>query len=43
MDLADATLILYAQKTGIKEIATIDSDFNVYRILKKDYLKNIFL
>ncbi|HHY23780.1 MAG TPA: PIN domain-containing protein [Clostridiaceae bacterium] len=42
MDLADATLMLYAEKTGIKEIATIDSDFNVYRIPKKDYLKNIF-
>jgi predicted nucleic acid-binding protein len=42
MDLADATLMLYAEKTGIKEIATIDSDFNVYRTPKKDYLRNIF-
>lgn len=42
MDLADATLMLYAEKTGINEIATIDSDFHVYRTPKKDYLKNIF-
>ena len=42
MDLADATLMLYAVKTGINEIATIDSDFHVYRTPKKDYLKNIF-
>ncbi len=43
MELADATLMLYAEKTGIKEIATIDSDFNIYRFAKNDYLKNIFL
>lgn len=42
MDLADATLMLYAEKTGISEIATIDSDFHVYRTAKKEYLKNIF-
>jgi len=43
MDLADATLLLYAIKTGISEIATIDSDFNIYRTLKNEYLKNVFL
>ena len=42
MDLADATLMLYAEKKGITEVATIDSDFHVYRTAKKDYLKNIF-
>ena len=42
MDLADATLMLYAEETGINEIATIDSDFQIYRTPKKDYLKNIF-
>ncbi len=42
MDLADATLMLYAEKTGLNEIATIDSDFYVYRTAKKDYLKNVF-
>ena len=43
MDLADATLMLYAEETGINEIATIDNDFNIYRKVNKDYLKNIFI
>ncbi len=43
MDLADATLMLYAEETGINEIATIDSDFQIYRTPKKDYLKNVFI
>ena len=43
MDLADATLMLYSDQSGITEIATIDSDFNVCRNFKKEYLKNIFL
>ena len=43
MDLADATLMLYSDQSGITEIATIDSDFNIYRNVKKGYLKNIFL
>lgn len=42
MDLADATLMLYAEETGINEIATIDSDFCIYRTAKKEYLKNVF-
>lgn len=43
MDLADATLMLYAEETGITDIATIDSDFHIYRTPKKEYLRNIFL
>ncbi len=43
MDLADATLILCAEETGIKDIATIDSDFYIYRTVKKEYLNNVFL
>lgn len=42
MDLADATLMLYAEETGINEIATIDGDFYIYRTAKKEYLKNVF-
>jgi uncharacterized protein len=42
MDLADATLMLYAEETGIDEIATIDSDFYIYCTVKKEYLKNVF-
>ena len=42
MDLADATLLLYSDQSGITEIATIDPDFNIYRNIKKEYLKNVF-
>lgn len=43
MDLADATLIAAAETNNLKEIATIDSDFYVYRDIRKRYLKNIFI
>ncbi|NHC37001.1 type II toxin-antitoxin system VapC family toxin [Scytonema millei] len=36
MDLADATLVLVAEKTGYKQILTIDSDFLFYRICDRD-------
>ncbi len=32
MDLADATLVAYAEEHGHRRIFTIDSDFDVYRI-----------
>ncbi len=32
MDLADATLVLTAEKTGHRQILTLDSDFLFYRI-----------
>lgn len=43
MDLADATLIVAAETNSIKEIATIDSGFYIYRDVRKRYLKNIFI
>lgn len=43
MDLADATLIVAAETNNLKEIATIDSDFYIYRDIRKRYLKNIFI
>jgi len=43
MDLADATLIAAAEERNINEIATIDSDFYIYRDVRKRYLKNIFI
>ncbi|MBN8577844.1 MAG: PIN domain-containing protein [Cytophagales bacterium] len=43
MDLADATLIVAAESNNIKEIVTIDSDFYIYRDVRKRYLKNIFI
>ncbi|CAC5341501.1 MULTISPECIES: hypothetical protein [Planktothrix] len=36
MDLADATLVLVAEKTGYHQILTLDSDFLFYRIDNQD-------
>jgi uncharacterized protein len=36
MDLADATLVLAAEKTGYRQIFTLDSDFLFYRIGDRD-------
>jgi predicted nucleic acid-binding protein len=39
MDLADATLVLMAEKQGDNRILTIDSDFLFYRILDKEHFQ----
>jgi uncharacterized protein len=36
MDLADATLVLAAERTGDNRILTLDSDFLFYRIGDRD-------
>lgn len=36
MDLTDATLVLAAEKTGYRQILTLDSDFLFYRIGDRD-------
>ena len=36
MDLADATLVLVAEKVGERRILTTDSDFLFYRIAGKE-------
>ncbi len=36
IDLADATLVLLAEKTGTHQILTLDSDFLFYRINERD-------
>ena len=41
MDLADATLMYIAHKEHIKTIVSIDSDFDIYRTLKKQNLTNL--
>ncbi|MBL0708730.1 MAG: PIN domain-containing protein [Sulfurimonas sp.] len=41
MDLADASLIYIANKEKIKNIISIDSDFDIYRTLKKQNLNNL--
>lgn len=42
MDLADASFVIIAEETGIKEIITIDSDYYIYRTAKKEMLVNVF-
>lgn len=43
MDLADASLVVVSELTGYKEIASIDSDFYVYRDIRNNYLTNVFI
>lgn len=43
MDLADASLIVASEELGYREIASIDSDFYIYRNIRNEYLKNIFI
>ncbi|ADK79836.1 type II toxin-antitoxin system VapC family toxin [Sediminispirochaeta smaragdinae] len=42
MDVADASLVVLSEKKNIKEIITIDSDYYIYRTVKKEMIKNIF-
>ena len=41
MDLADGTLMYIANKENIKNIVSINSDFDINRILKKKSLRNL--
>jgi uncharacterized protein len=43
MDFADATLVITAEKTGIREIISIDTDFDIYRLPGKVMIKNVFV
>ena len=43
MDFADATLVVAAEITGIKQILSIDSDFDIYRLPGKEMIENVFL
>jgi len=43
MDLADASLIVASESLGYREIASIDSDFYVYRTIRNEYLTNVFV
>ena len=42
MDFADGTLIITAEKTGIREIISLDKDFNIYRLPGKELIHNIY-
>ncbi|MBE2255998.1 MAG: PIN domain-containing protein [Ignavibacteria bacterium] len=43
MDLADASLLIASDELNIKNIISIDSDFNIFKTLRKKYLKNLFI
>ncbi|MEN8446481.1 MAG: nucleic acid-binding protein, partial [Cyanobacteria bacterium J06555_13] len=43
MDLADASLVLAAERTGKRKILTIDSDFFFYRVNQKESFEVIQL
>jgi len=42
MDFADATLVITAEKTGIREIISLDSDFDIYRLPGKEQIRNVY-
>jgi uncharacterized protein len=42
MDLADASLVWLANKTGITDIITVGTDFAVYRTAKRQSFRNLF-
>jgi predicted nucleic acid-binding protein len=42
MDFADATLVLTAEKTGIREIISLDKDFDIYRLPGKEKIHNVY-
>ncbi|MDN5874260.1 MAG: hypothetical protein L0H29_07770 [Sinobacteraceae bacterium] len=41
MNLADASLLYLAEREGIKNVVSIDSDFSIYRTRKKQPLTNL--
>ncbi len=43
MDLADASLIVASETYDITEIASIDSDFYIYRNIRNQFLTNVFI
>lgn len=43
MDLADASLIVASEKINCLKIASIDTDFYVYRTIRNKYLTNVFI
>jgi predicted nucleic acid-binding protein len=42
-DLADASLLAMCERRGIREVATLDKDFDVYRTADRKRLRNVFL
>jgi hypothetical protein len=41
-DFADASLVALCERRGIREVATLDKDFDVYRTADRKRLRNVF-
>ena len=41
-DFADATLIAVCERLDIREVASLDSDFDIYRFRKRIRFRNVF-
>jgi predicted nucleic acid-binding protein len=41
-DFADASLVALCERRGIADVATLDSDFDVYRTADRRQLRNVF-
>ena len=42
MDFADGTLVITAEKTGIREIISLDKDFDIYRLGGREKIHNVY-
>ena len=42
MDLADVSLVVLSERLKIREIITIDTEYYIYRTIKREMIKNIF-
>jgi len=42
MDFADATLVIAAEKSGLREIISLDSDFDIYRLPGREHIHNVY-
>jgi len=42
MDFADATLVITAEKANIREIISLDKDFDVYRLPGREQIQNVY-
>ena len=42
MDFTDATLVITAEKTGIREIISLDKDFDIYRLPGREKIHNVY-
>jgi len=39
MDLSDASLVVLAERHGLRRVFTLDSDFHVYRLRNRRHLE----